>query len=295
MGRSKRRKFYGNRFLTSKKVTNPVDGTSAEVIVTCGEKKLQTSQEHFREDTVDKKELTGFRIIDTEILIFILNILLCPECKNNGLYFVQDSTFGLCPNFCFYCKNCPFSKGFASSKKQQRDSAINTIFVCALRIIGKGFTAAKKLCATLNLPAFLSKVSYRIQELKLLYASVSVVQNSMKHADGEIRNADPVPSMKCGVSVDDTWKRRGYSSLNGVVSSISIVNRKVIDMEAMSQFCKKCDTKISSSFSQKYQYANHKGSSRNVEVIGAYRIFEHSVNSCVLIYSEHFGDEIFKS
>ncbi|GBM59358.1 hypothetical protein AVEN_17397-1 [Araneus ventricosus] len=165
MGRSKRRKFYGNRFITSKEVTTYVSGTSSEVMLTCSEKKLQTSQEHFRDVTVDKKELTGFRIIDIEILISILSVLLCPECKNNGLYLVEDSIFGLCSNFCLYCKNCPFSKGFSSSKKQQRNSEINTRFVFALRIIGKGFTAAKKLCTTLNLTAFLSKVSFRIQEL----------------------------------------------------------------------------------------------------------------------------------
>ncbi|GBN18384.1 hypothetical protein AVEN_67313-1 [Araneus ventricosus] len=204
MGRSKRRKFYGNRFSTSKEVTTPVTGTSTEVMLTCSEKKLQTSQEHFREDTVDKKEFTGFRIIDIEILI----------------------------------------------------------------------------------------ISFRIQELKLLHASVSVAENSMKHAAGEIRNADdPVPSVKCGVSVDGAWQRRGYSSLHGVVSAISILSGKVIDMEVMSQFCKKCDTKTSSSsFAQKHQCANHKGSSGNMEVISAYRIFERrSVNSRGLIYSEYFG------
>ncbi|GBN36216.1 hypothetical protein AVEN_60880-1 [Araneus ventricosus] len=120
----------------------------------------------------------------------------------------------------------------------QRNSKINTRFVLALRIIGKGFTAAKKLCAALNLPAFLSKVYFSIQELKHLHASVSVAENSMKHAAGEIRNADDsVPSVKCGVSVDGTWQRRGYSCLNGVVSTISILSGKVIDMEVMSHFC----------------------------------------------------------
>ncbi|GBM11618.1 hypothetical protein AVEN_213137-1 [Araneus ventricosus] len=114
----------------------------------------------------------------------------------------------------------------------------------------------------------------------------------MKHTAGKIRNADdPVPSVKCSVSVDGTWQRRGYSSLNGVVNAISILSGKVIDMEVMSQFCKKCDTKIpSSSFALKHQCANHKGSSGNMEVIGAYRIFERSVNSRGLIYSEYFAD-----
>ncbi|GBO32071.1 hypothetical protein AVEN_239943-1 [Araneus ventricosus] len=85
----KKRKCYGNRFSTSNDVSTLVAGTSAEVMLTCCAKKLRTFQEHFREDTLDKKELTGFRIIDIEILISILSIFPCPECNNNGLYRVS--------------------------------------------------------------------------------------------------------------------------------------------------------------------------------------------------------------
>ncbi|GBN16741.1 hypothetical protein AVEN_256218-1 [Araneus ventricosus] len=79
------------------------------------------------------------------------------------------------------------------------------------------------------------------------------------------------------------------TSLNGGVSAISILSGKVIDMEVVSQSCKKWDTKTSS-FAQKHQCANQKGSSGDLEVIGAYRIFGRSVNSRGLVYSEYFGD-----
>ena len=42
------------------------------------------------------------------------------------------------------------------------------------------------------------------------------------------------------VSSDVTWQRRGYSSLNGVVTVISIKNYKVLDIEPMSRTCKAC-------------------------------------------------------
>ncbi|GBN11934.1 hypothetical protein AVEN_269095-1 [Araneus ventricosus] len=52
--RSKKRKCYGNRFSTSNDVSTLVAGTSAEVMLTCCEKRLQTFQEHFREDTLGR-------------------------------------------------------------------------------------------------------------------------------------------------------------------------------------------------------------------------------------------------
>ncbi|GBM47549.1 hypothetical protein AVEN_90262-1 [Araneus ventricosus] len=66
------------------------------------------------------------------------------------------------------------------------------------------------------------------------------------------------------------------------------------EQKSCHNFVKKCNTKPSSSFALKHECANHKGSSGNMEVIGAYRIFERSVNSRGLIYSEYFGDGDFK-
>ena len=34
-----------------------------------------------------------------------------------------------------------------------------------------------------------------------------------------------------GVSVDGTWQKRGFSSLNGVIAAISTSNCKVFDVE----------------------------------------------------------------
>ena len=42
------------------------------------------------------------------------------------------------------------------------------------------------------------------------------------------------------VSSDGTWQRRVYSSLNGVVTVISIKNGKILDIELISRTCKAC-------------------------------------------------------
>ncbi|GFW30064.1 uncharacterized protein TNCV_1696791 [Trichonephila clavipes] len=42
------------------------------------------------------------------------------------------------------------------------------------------------------------------------------------------------------VAVDNTWHKRGYSSLNGVVCATSVENGKVIDFEALTKYCSSC-------------------------------------------------------
>ena len=43
-----------------------------------------------------------------------------------------------------------------------------------------------------------------------------------------------------GISADGTWRRRGYSSSYGVVSGMSLVTAKVLDVEIMSKECREC-------------------------------------------------------
>ncbi|GFU86723.1 hypothetical protein TNCV_2525911 [Trichonephila clavipes] len=45
---------------------------------------------------------------------------------------------------------------------------------------------------------------------------------------------------KCGVCVNGTWQRRGYSFLNGCVAALSIDTGKPLYLEIMSKFCRIC-------------------------------------------------------
>ncbi|GFY06485.1 uncharacterized protein TNCV_412351 [Trichonephila clavipes] len=103
---------------------------------------------------------------------------------------------------------------------------INSSIVLGLRIIGKGFSAGKKLCAFLGLP-FLSKLAFRNQERKLLNATERVAQENINAALSEIKGSNSFT--KCGISIDGTWQRRGYSSLNGCASAISVDTGHIIE------------------------------------------------------------------
>ncbi|GFV54002.1 uncharacterized protein TNCV_4883281 [Trichonephila clavipes] len=115
-------------------------------------------------------------------------------------------------------KTAPFFKGFPTTEKMKGSCLINSSIVLGLRIIGKGFSAGKKLCAFLGLP-FLSKLAFRNQERKLLKATECVAQENINAALSEIKGSNSFT--KCGISIDGTWQRRGYSSLNGCKCHIS--------------------------------------------------------------------------
>ncbi|KAG8201011.1 hypothetical protein JTE90_021473 [Oedothorax gibbosus] len=141
--------------------------------------------------------------------------------------------------------------------------------------LGKGHSAANKLCATLNLPPPASKIAYLSQE-KILSVVTEVDRECMKKAAAEMIGGKV--SAKCGVSVDLSWQRLGYTSLNGCVTG------KVLDIEVMSSYChtckRLCKMKKDNSFkSMKIDHlcqCNHNGSAKAMEGIGAKIIFNRS-------------------
>ncbi|GFU28497.1 uncharacterized protein TNCV_1410341 [Trichonephila clavipes] len=130
-----------------------------------------------------------------------------------------------------------------------------------------------------------TKLAFRNQERKLLKATERVAQENINAALSEIKGSNSFT--KCGISIDGTWQRRGYSSLNGCVSAISVDTGKILDIEVMTQYCHICAK--GNSQSSKHVCSNYKGSAGNMEVVGAYRIFERS-NLRDVQYNEYYGD-----
>ena len=102
------------------------------------------------------------------------------------------------------------------------------------------------------------------------------------------------------VSCDGSWHKRGYSSLNGVVTVISIDNSKILDIEPMTRTCISCllDLKLKTSDSKHFDEwkvthvckINHIGTASCMEPEGAKRIWERSVNKNKLRYTEFYWD-----
>ncbi|GBN18878.1 hypothetical protein AVEN_8736-1 [Araneus ventricosus] len=128
-----------------------------------------------------------------------------------------------------------------------------------MRIIVKGPSAARKLCSALNVNV-LSISAFRNIEKKLDGVANDEASKIMKEAALELRkttNGDEI--IQFGASVDGTWQRRGHSYLNGCVSSISIDNCKILEVELMSKICRFCIKESSANVDSSHNCANHTG------------------------------------
>ncbi|GFT72315.1 uncharacterized protein TNCV_3608841 [Trichonephila clavipes] len=128
-------------------------------------------------------------IMNLNILAFVFkNEVHCKMC-NSGLDMqVLKGKSGLAITFVLKCFACPYRVEFSSSNFHEgtQIATINTRFVYAMRSIGKGAEAGRMFCGVMNLPQ------------------------------------PPTRFSPYAVAVDGTWQKRGYTSLNGVVTVTSI-------------------------------------------------------------------------
>ncbi|GFX01659.1 cytochrome P450 4V2 [Trichonephila clavipes] len=105
------------------------------------------------------------------------------------------------------------------------------------------------------------------------------------------------PIVECGISVDGTWQRRGYSSMNGCVAALSVATGNVVDIEIMSSYCPTCRkiSKMPRSIESETFAADHvchsnfQGYALKIEAVGATRFFQRSIVKRGLKYARYYG------
>ena len=123
----------------------------------------------------------------------------------------------------------------------------------------------------------------------------------MEEVAEELRNlGDDGNNMDVGVSVDGTWQRKGFTSMNGVVTAISVDIGKVLDVSTLCKSCKACVRMraISKSDPERFELwkashecsLNYTGSSPNMEKLGPQKMFGRSVNKHGLYNTSFYGD-----
>ena len=94
-----------------------------------------------------------------------------------------------------------------------------------MRSIGSGRSGAKRFCGLMNMPPPPRPTPYFLYNKALLKSAKTVYERTVKDAAKEIHDLKHMPSdnvVDCAVSCDGTWQRRGFSSLNGCITTLSM-------------------------------------------------------------------------
>lgn len=147
--------------------------------------------------------------------------------ENNGLVLVSELK-------CTYClESLKFKNSKLSADGKLYD--LNLKFVYAMRTIGKGPTAGNELCVLLDLPK--SPQKYDRYTVALQTAVKSCAEESMLKATQEAV-AENNGFTDLAVAIDGSCQRRGFKSLNGLVSVTSFDTGKIMDVSILSSFVK---------------------------------------------------------
>ncbi len=137
---------------------------------------------------------------------------------------------------------------------------INRCIVLTLLEIGAGKSSLEKLCSILNMPNAMSADAYSDTMTKIKDALEAEASSSMSKGAKEEHDILGIPGngvAECKAMFDGTWRKRGYSSLQDIVTAISAESGKCLDYEAMNKVCHIC-LKKKNSDEREESLANHK-------------------------------------
>lgn len=330
-GRPKKKKFQGNQHTTNDKssrsrscsvveepiVDSGVASASAQKIRRIEE---ETNVEGLREEgdvcrsrSNDSVDLHSFILMNAQILCSFLEMnMRCVECCEFSLRCeLSSKKQGFFHEIIIRCSSCEWESSIESSGESSTNGhkEVNLRMVSFVRSIGKGYSALEKFSLYTNSPRPMTKNCYRRTFNKIHSACKEVAEESMKGAVEEVKtkkrekNSEvdlDEENVDCGVSLDETWQRRGYSSHHGVVTAISMDNSKCLDAEILSNICKGCqhwDRKKNLDEDRYMRWKlhhsckiNHIGTAGAMESVGSVRIFGRSEIKKGLRYTEYLGD-----
>ena len=177
-----------------------------------------------------------------------------------------------------------------------------------MRRIGNGYTGMKRFLVLMNHPAPMTEKNYRKVNKIYRYSAKEVADKIMKEAALELRSNnnsnDELGIVDTGVSVDGTWQKRGFTSLNGAVAAISTDTGRILNVEVMTRYCQGCinimkykdDLELYEHLQKEHTCKiNHEGYAGKMELVGVQRIFSRSTETRKLRYLAYYGDGDSKS
>jgi len=98
-------------------------------------------------------DITGYRLMDTEILASIIKTLGCPSCFFDSLSLHENSVnrSGLCSFLYIICEKCNNKIEFNTSKNTEKRFDINIRAAYTFRSLGHSHSGIEKFTALIDL------------------------------------------------------------------------------------------------------------------------------------------------
>ncbi|KAJ4449279.1 hypothetical protein ANN_00677 [Periplaneta americana] len=196
------------------------------------------------------------------------------------------------------CDNCGFDSQFKTSNRKNNAYEANIRLTYNMRYVGVGREGTNLVCGLMNMPP--PTIRYTDTNNVLLKSLKKVCDESMTKAVQQAVSVNDCDGNDLSVSCDGTWMRRGFSSLYGVSTVVSIDTGKVLDAQVLSKYCTTCSTrKKSLNKNEEEQWEqnhakscckNYHGSSGGMEAAGMKLIFHRSQEKYGVRYVKYLGD-----
>lgn len=237
-----------------------------------------------------------YDVLDLKVVQRLVSeIAVCRHCSST-LNLSATKRVGLAFSLSLECTNDNCKK-FVSEKNCKQGTVrlgqpekvnkvydVNIRFVYALRSIGVGQETGEMFAGVMNLPRPSKFAKYNKMLLPL--TKMVCVESFKEAVERAVVQNDNTRDIAC--AFDGTWQRRGFSSLNGVVTATSITTGQVIDVEIMSKYCT-CKNRLEKQHTSSC-IANYSGTSGGMEVEGVTKMFQRSEANYGVRYKHYLGD-----
>lgn len=170
-----------------------------------------------------------------------------------------------------------------------------------MRLLGIGCHGIRKFCALMELPrctfhSFYDKIVKRMSTATNLVSYNSMVRTAEEEKTISSENGEN----GIIVSGDGLWRKRGFTSLYGLVTLIGSNSRKIVDCVVKSKYSKSCEFGAQKEDTEEYAEwvenhkeecaVNHDGSAGKMEVDAVVEMFRRSETLHQVKYTQYIGD-----
>lgn len=207
------------------------------------------------DDNEELEETSSFKKTARNVIIslailqnVITSSLVCSKCYRK-IKLIEDRNHhqGLGTKLVLICtgEKCNMNSQFFTTPKFKATKSfkINLLFNIGMRAIGRGRCAALKLLSIMQLGYPVSKATWSQYTRILLEKCATIAEKNMTQAAKEvfdIKQKGDEKIVSAGVSLDCSWKSRGWHSREGVVAAISSDSGKILDCVHKTSYCREC-------------------------------------------------------